>query len=67
MSDFLSGTMKMGVQNVSMVWLQTRTENEFKEETAYPCWKFRLKTGGEIYHTFVDMLTGEIYLYVQAV
>ncbi len=66
-SDFLSGTMKMGVQNVSMVWLQTRTENEFKEETAYPCWKFRLKTGGEIYHTFVDMLTGKIYLYVQAV
>lgn len=66
-SKFFSGTMKFSVEEVSMVWLPTKTPNELKTEHAYPCWKFKLRSGSELYHTFVDMLTGEIYLYVQAV
>lgn len=65
-SEFFSGTMNFAVNEVSMVWLQTKTENEAAVETAYPCWKFKMNTGREIYHAFVNMLTGEIYLYVQA-
>lgn len=66
-SEFFSSSMDFTVQTVSAVWLTTKTPNELKTETAYPCWKFRMSANGDTYHTFVNMLTGEIYLYVQAV
>lgn len=66
-SKFFSGAMNFTVLTVSPVWLTTKTPNELKAETAYPCWKFKMNANGNTYHTFVDMLTGEIYLYVQAV
>lgn len=64
-SEFLSGAMDLYVQNVSMVWLPEKTENEITDLATHPCWKFKLIHGGETYHTFVNMITGEIYLYVQ--
>lgn len=65
-SEFFSDSMGFAVNEVSMVWLQTKTENEITTEKAYPCWKFRMNAGREIYHAFVNVLTGDIYLYVQA-
>lgn len=64
-SEFLSGAMDLYVQNVSMVWLPEKTENEITDLATHPCWKFKLIHSGETYHTFVNMITGEIYLYVQ--
>lgn len=66
LSDFFSGEMKFRVKEVAMVWLSTNDPNEIIEQ-AYPCWKFKMVANGEIYHTFVNVITGEIYLYVQAV
>lgn len=58
--------MNFTITEVSMVWLDTR-EWGAAEQEAYPCWKFKMYSNGEIYHTFVDMITGEIHLYVQVV
>lgn len=65
-SDFYSGSMKFNVKEVSMVWLHTNVYGAAKQE-AYPCWKFKMQANGEIYHTFVDVITGEVHLYIQAV
>lgn len=65
-SDFYSGLMKFNVTEVSMVWLHTNVYGAAKQE-AYPCWKFKMYANGEIYHTFVDVITGEVHLYIQAV
>lgn len=65
-SEFFSGFMNFTVTEVSMVWVQT-AEIDNPEQEAYPCWKFKMSTDGEIYHTFVDVITGEIHLYVQVV
>lgn len=61
-SEFFSGYMNFTVTEVSLTWLHTDNAQE-----AYPCWKFKMYANGEIYHTFVDVITGEIHLYVQAV
>lgn len=65
-SDFYSGFMKFNVTEVSMVWLHTNVYGAAKQE-AYPCWKFKMYANGEIFHTFVDVITGEVHLYIQAV
>lgn len=65
-SEFFSGYMNFTVMEVSMVWLSTNDPNEIVEQ-AYPCWKFKMSANGEIYHTFVNVISGEIYLYVQVV
>lgn len=66
LSEFLSGTMDFSVSRVSMVWLPLSGDAE-KEMPVYPCWKFKMNSNGNIYHTFVNMISGEIYLYIQAV
>ena len=48
-----------------MVWLPTATGELI--DSGYPCWKFTMGCFGETYHTFVDMITGEIHLYIQVV
>lgn len=65
-SEFFSGYMNFTVTKVSMVWLNTYDYGASEQE-AYPCWKFKMYANGEIYHTFVDVITGEVHLYVQAV
>lgn len=64
-NDFFSGFMKFTVTEVSMVWLQTNEYGAARQE-AYPCWKFKMNANGEIYHTFVDVITSEVHLYIQA-
>ncbi|MCM1055230.1 MAG: sigma-70 non-essential region-containing protein [Bacteroides sp.] len=65
-NNFFSGHMKFSVTEVSMVRLHT-SEYGAAEQEAYPCWKFKMYANGEIYHTFVDVITGEVHLYIQAV
>lgn len=65
-SEFFSGFMKFTITEVSMVWLHTN-EGDAPVQEGYPCWKFKMYANGEIYHTFVDVITGEIHLYIQAV
>ena len=65
-SDFYSDFMKFNVTEVSMVWLHTSDYGASKQ-AAFPCWKFKMYANGEIYHTFVDVITGEVHLYIQAV
>lgn len=65
-SEFYSGFMNFTITEVSMTWLTTHPSLE-PENQAYPCWKFKMYADGEIYHTFVDVITGEIHLYVQVV
>lgn len=67
LSEFLSSGMNFSVTQVSMAWLPLSEEDVTKDAPIYPCWKFKMLANGEIYHTFVNMLTGEIYLYIQAV
>ena len=62
-SEFFSGFMKFTITDVSMVWLRTRAYETDAE--GFPCWKFKMYADGEIYHTFVDVITGEIHLYIQ--
>lgn len=64
-SEFFSRYMNFTVTEVSIVWLDTNEWGAAYQE-AYPCWKFKMYANGEIYHTFVDVITGEIHLYVQA-
>ena len=63
-NDFFSGRMKFSVTEVSMTWLNTK-EYGAAEQEAYPCWKLKMYANGEIYHTFVDVITGEVRLYIQ--
>ena len=68
-SDFFSGHMKFTITEVSMAWLYTQdygANGEFEEQDGFPCWKFKMYANGEIYHTFVDVITGEVHLYIQA-
>lgn len=65
-SEFFSGHMSFSVESVSMVWLPVKNSDEMARQ-AYPCWKFKMNSNKEIYHTFVNMITGEVYLYIQAV
>lgn len=66
LSEFLSGSMDFSVSQVSMAWLPLSGDEE-KELPVYPCWKIKMNSNGDTYHTFVNMLSGEIYLYIQAV
>lgn len=66
-SEFFSDHMNFTVTEVSMVWLQTNEYNVAEQQEAYPCWKFKMCVDNEMYHTFVNVITGEIYLYVQVV
>lgn len=63
-NDFFSGRMKFSVTEVSMTWLNTK-EYGAAEQEAYPCWKLKIYANGEFYHTFVDVITGEVRLYIQ--
>lgn len=65
-SDFFSGHMMFRVTDVEMAWLHTNVYGAETQE-AYPCWKFKMYSNGEIYHTFVDVITGKVHLYIQAV
>ena len=65
-SEFYSSFMNFTITEVSMVWLDTREWDAAVQE-AYPCWKFKMYANGVIYHTFVDVITGEIHLYGQVV
>lgn len=56
-SDFYSGNMAFFVTNVSAVYLPSNTIE--------PCWKFIMSYNGEQYHTFVNMHTGEVHVYIQ--
>ena len=63
-SEFFSGFMTFYVDSVSVVWLSEKKSGEMTMPT-YPCWKFKMYANGDIYHTFVNMITGEVYLYIQ--
>lgn len=65
-SDFYSESMKFAVQEVSAAWLPT-DDRDTDAGNGCPCWKFRMTSNGEMYHTLVNMITGEVYLYVQTV
>lgn len=56
-SDFYSGHMSFFVTSVGAVYLPANTIE--------PCWKFTMSSNGEQYHTFVNMHTGEVHVYVQ--
>lgn len=57
-SKFYSHSMNFAVKRVQVVYLPCGN-------TAEPCWKFLMSCNGEIYNTFVNMNTGEIYVYIQ--
>lgn len=57
-SEFYSQSMRFTVKRVQAVYLPY-------ENKAEPCWKFLLSNGGSLYNTFVNMLTGEVYVYIQ--
>lgn len=57
-SKFYSGTMSFYVKRVQAVYLPYG-------DTAEPCWKFLMNCGGSLYNTFVNMHTGEVYVYIQ--
>ena len=59
-SDFFSQSIKFTVKRVQAVYLPYGN-------TASPCWKFLLKTGNDYYHTFVNMQTEEVYVYIQEI
>ncbi len=63
-NDFFSGYMNFTITEVSMAWLHTKDYGAAEQE-AYPCWKLKMYANGEIYHTFVDVITGEVHLYIQ--
>lgn len=56
-SDFYSGHMGFFVKSVSAVYLPSNAIE--------PCWKFIMSCNGEQYHTFVNMHTGEVHVYIQ--
>lgn len=56
-SKFYSGHMDFFVKNVEVVYVPI--------ESAVPCWKFLMNANGETYSTFVNMHTGEVYVYIQ--
>lgn len=57
-NKFYSGTMNFSVKRVQAVYLPYQNE-------AKPCWKFLMGGGGSLYNTFVNMHTGEVYVYIQ--
>lgn len=56
-SRFYSPAMKFTVKSVQAVYLPYGY-------SAIPCWKFSMRCGS-LYNTFVNMRTGEVYLYIQ--
>lgn len=56
-SEFYSGHMTFFVTSISAVYLPSNTIE--------PCWKFIMSCNGEQYHTFVNMHTGEVHVYIQ--
>lgn len=56
-SKFYSGHMDFSVKNVEVVYVPI--------ESIVPCWKFLMNANGETYSTFVNMQTGEVYVYIQ--
>lgn len=57
-NKFFSGTMNFNVKRVEAVYLPYLN-------TAEPCWKFLMSCDGLLYNTFVNMQTGEVYVYIQ--
>ena len=57
-SEFYSEHMSFYVERVQVVYLPVLN-------TAEPCWKFLMSCRGELYHTFVNMHTGEVHVYIQ--
>ena len=57
-SEFYSSSMSFYVIGVRAVYLPYL-------DTAEPCWKFLMNSGGLYYNTFVNMHTGEVYVYIQ--
>lgn len=56
-SEFYSSSMKFAVTSVQAVYLPYGLKVE-------PCWKFIMSYFGEEYHTFVNMRTGEVHVYI---
>lgn len=56
-SEFYSPSMKFAVTSVQAVYLPCGLKVE-------PCWKFIMSYFGEEYHTFVNMRTGEVHVYI---
>lgn len=65
-SDFFSDSLSLKARSVSAVYLPIPDENQ-EYTTAVPGWKFLLSSGERFYHVIVNMLTAEIYVYVQIV
>ena len=57
-SEFYSQHMSFFVTRVQVVYLPCGV-------VAEPCWKFIMSYNGEQYHTFVNMHTGEVHVYIQ--
>lgn len=58
-NNFYSESMNFSVGRVQPVYRPYLN-------TAEPCWKFTLNLNGCCYNTFVNMHTGEVYVYIQA-
>lgn len=56
-SGFYSGSMDFFVKTVEAVYVPI--------DTIVTCWKFVMNANDETYSTFVNMRTGEIYVYIQ--
>lgn len=56
-SRFYSNHMLFYVTRVQVVYLEYLN-------TAEPCWKFLMNCSGLLYNTFVNMHTGEVYVYI---
>lgn len=57
-SEFYSQSMSFAVKRVQAVYLADYDKAE-------PCWKFLMENNGWFYNTFVDMCSGEVYVYIQ--
>lgn len=57
-NKFYSGAMDFSVKRVQAVYLPYGKKAE-------PCWKFLMSCGGSLYNTFVNMNTGDVYVYIQ--
>ena len=57
-TEFYSPTMNFDVKRVQVVYLA-------HWKSASPCWKFLMESNDLLYSTFVDMGSGEVYVYIQ--
>lgn len=56
-TEFYSQSMNFDVKRVQVVYLSSYDKAE-------PCWKFLMENNGWLYNTFVDMGSGEVYVYI---